>query len=268
MDSATPTPPLNEVLKLLRESCSRSATVMTEAEWLNWVERSGSREWLYVVRWSENPLMFTFGSTGGDGRRLRFSGVFNSVLVGRPDYRVDFIMMRKIFGPPKIEIFEYNRPTDDRYNQIMRKLNLKHPWYGIKAEVAGDLTKSIYVGFKHSKFWKSLDKETQNLFDEYMTDVYFGRLKHPRNATRQCNWGDTVDAEFLELVNKAHLIPAIEKVLELEFPKKGFKISMKDVSKINDALKNGSQRDLNDILSEIESSEPVALLANLNKKAR
>lgn len=101
-----------------------------------------------------------------------------------------------------------------------------------------------------------------------MTEVYFGKLKHPRNIARECYWGDTLDAEFLELVNKGHLIPAVEKVLEVEFPKKGFKISMKDVSKINDALKKGSERDLNEILKEIESAKPEQLLANLNKRTR
>jgi hypothetical protein len=258
--------PLTEVRKLLREASSRSTTLATEQEWANWVERATYREWVYLITWSTKPLLFTFGSTGGDGRRLRYSGVFNSVLIGKPEYRVDYIMMRKIFGAGSIEIFEYDRPTDDRVNQVLKKLNLTHPWYGIKANEPGDLTKSIYVGFKHSKHWRDQTDEVKKLFDEYMNDVYFAKLKHPRNENRHYYWGETVDAEFLELIDKAHLIPAVEKVLGLEFPKKGFRISIKDVSKINDALKSGSKRDISQVLNEIENSKPEQLLANLKKR--
>ncbi len=51
------------------------------------------------------------GTASGDGERLVKSGLLQAKVVGKYDRRVEYLMLRKMRGPPRVTVFEYEIPA-------------------------------------------------------------------------------------------------------------------------------------------------------------
>ena len=246
---------------LLREACLKSIQIRTETEWTDLVEKAGNCEWVFLISWSSQPALFCWGTTAAEGKRLRFSGALNPNIIGTYEYRVDFFMLKKIFGPPTIEIFQYDRNSEQKAELIKRRMGVTHPWYGINAKEAGDITKVVYANFQKTKHWLGLDDKVRSRFQQYMTDVYFAKRVHPRNPKRHYHYSDSLDFDFLNTIGLDDLTTSIETALECKFQRRKFKIKNIDPN----AAAPESAKDLNEVLSEIENCAPEHLIAGLKR---
>ena len=58
------------------------------------------------------------------------------------------------------------------------------------------------------------DKEE---FENYLNTVFFARRVHPKNPKRTFYWGDSLEPNFLPVINCGHYEQTIEKVLRVKF---------------------------------------------------
>ena len=152
----------------------------------------------------------------GTSNRIRKSSILNNKLTGKYDRRVDYLMLKKIYGLEKVYLFEYKEPLN-KEKQLKDLHNQKHCYIGLEGKDRVEISKNIYHDFKQTNWYINLDTNDKTLFDEYFNDVFLGKLKHPENPKRTFFYGDSLEPKFLRTVNKEYLEPVIEKVLDVKF---------------------------------------------------
>jgi len=203
----------NEVIKFFEKESVNSFSFNTELEIKNSINRNF--KYLYLILWSEDNI-YSWGTMSGKSNRIRKSSILNRKLTGKYDRRVDYLMLKKIYGLKKVYLFEFLNPLI-KEKELKKIFKQNHCYHGLNGENRDEISKSIYERFKDTNWFNKIDIDTKNLFDDFFFNVFLGKLKHPKNPKRTFYYGDCLEPKFLRTINKGYLEPVIEKVLDVIF---------------------------------------------------
>ena len=204
----------NQSLEYLKSNCVSFFDCMSEQEFKMKYQKSYS---VYLIKWKMNEV-FSWGTMSPKSNRIRKSSIFNNVLYGKYDRRVDYLMLLKIYGLEKVFVFDFRTKEDSRICEETIKLskNQRHCFSGIIGKDRDEISKNIYSLFKKTPWYEKFDESTKVLFDEFFNDVFMGKVKHPRRNI-VFKHGDVLEPKFLRELNKDYLEPIVEKVLSVNF---------------------------------------------------
>lgn len=191
-----------EVIKFFEKESINSFSFSTELEMKNLINRNF--KYLYLILWSEDNI-YSWGTMSGKSNRIRKSSILNRKLTGKYDRRVDYLMLKKIYGLKKVYLFEFLDPLI-KEKELKRIFTQNHCYHGLNGKNRDEISKSksIYERFKGTNWFKKIDIDTKNLFDDFFFNVFLGKLKHPENPKRTFYYGDCLE-------------PIIEKILDVNF---------------------------------------------------
>lgn len=202
-----------DVVTFFDKECIKSFSFTSELEMKKSIEKQC--KYVYLIIWSTDNI-YSWGTMSGTSNRIRKSSILNNKLTGKYDRRVDYLMLKKIYGLEKVYLFEYKEPLN-KEKQLKDLHNQKHCYFGLEGRDRVEISKNIYQDFKQTNWYVNLDLNDKTLFDEYFNDVFLGKLKHPKNPNRTFFYGDSLEPKFLRTINKEYLEPVIEKVLDVKF---------------------------------------------------
>jgi hypothetical protein len=202
-----------EVIKFFEKESINSFSFSTELEMKNSININS--KYLYLILWSEDNI-YSWGTMSGKSNRIRKSSTLNRKLTGKYDRRVDYLMLKKIYGLKKVYLFEFLNPLI-KEKELKTIFTQNHCYHGLNGKNRDEISKSIYERFKDTNWFKKIDIDTKNLFDDFFFNVFLGKLKHPENPKRTFYYGDCLEPKFLRTINKEYLEPVIEKVLDVIF---------------------------------------------------
>lgn len=205
----------NQTLDYLKEKSISFFECISEIEFKSRYEKSYS---IYVIKWKKQDV-FNWGTMSPNNNRIRLSSIFNNKLTGKYDRRVDYLMLKKIFGLEKVIIFKFNTRDETLIHErkIKTSKNQLFCFSGIDGENRHEISKNIYKSFVETKWFKSFEQKDKKLFDEFFSDVFLGKLRHPKNPKRTFYYGDCLEPKFLVTINKEYLEDSVEKVLDVRF---------------------------------------------------
>jgi hypothetical protein len=208
----------SQIFNYLEESSIDYRTCQSEPETKSFLIKG--KKYLYLIVWSEKASIYSWGTTiGGSGNRIRKSSIFNSKLTGKYDRRVDYLMLKILYGSPTIYLFEtIDNPTiiESRIKNINGTM---HCYYGLTGNNRVEISKEIFIEFKQTDHYSCQSKSVKEHFEEYFSEVFLANRKHPNNPKRTFCFGDSLEPKFLRVIDKQHLEEAIKIVLNVRFYK-------------------------------------------------
>ena len=182
------------------------------------IKKSTFKSWIYFIQFTEN--IYAWGTASKDAKRIRKTSLFNSKLTGKYDRRGEYLMLKEIYGMPKVILFECEHAFEieqQRRSVIYKSNRLGACFRGFTSNDRKGITLEIYESFKMIEKFKELTNDEKKLFDEFIHQYYLGKLRHPtRNASFY--FGDCLEPNFLDkTLKRDDLIPVIEKALSVRF---------------------------------------------------
>jgi hypothetical protein len=207
--------------KFFAKHTCRRIEVREWSDWLRFKKESANRQWIYLYRFENGvlPIVEAWGTSAKTNDRLRKAGLFHRKLAGKYDRRVDLLMLREIYGMPKVWVFEASNDTKAREieGEFCRKCNQKHCYSGFSGTAREEISREIIAEFEETRHWRELCEPDRIGFKRYLSEVFFRRRTHPRNPNRMFNFGDSLEPGFLRELGFRDLEPAIERALRVEF---------------------------------------------------
>ena len=202
-------------LAILHNGAVRGCQIDDWEDWLEFKRQSAFAEWVYFARFG--PDVFAWGTASGNGSRLRKSMLFHYTLTGKYDRRVDYLMLKAIYGKPEVWVFEaWDSLALER--RLVQSVGNRCCYGGVDARDREMISREIFERFKKTGRWQSQSAAVQVLFQEYLERIYFSRVVHPSEPSRTFSFGDSLEPGFIErTLGRPDLIPAIESVLNVKF---------------------------------------------------
>jgi len=191
------------------------AEILTWGDWLNYKRGRKNKSWLYLYIFT--PKICAWGTTSNTSDRLRKACLFNPKPTGKYDRRVDYLMLKIIFKMPTVWVFKSLGKATELESALKKQFGQNHCYRGIPGRCRMEISNNIVEMFKKTTHWKSLSWSIREKFQKYLDKAYFRFLKHPDNPKRTFHFGDSLEPGFLRKVGFANLVPAIEKVLNVEY---------------------------------------------------
>ena len=91
-------------LDYLNQNCIDFNLTHSNDDWRSFKKSNG--QYVYFIIWNESHEIFSWGTTSAKSDRIRKSSLLNDKLTGKYDRRVDYLMLKIIYGNPKIYIYE------------------------------------------------------------------------------------------------------------------------------------------------------------------
>lgn len=202
-------------LDYLSQHCLSSKLILNNEDWRSF--KKSESQYVYFIIWDENHEIFSWGTTSGKSDRLRKSSLLNSKLTGKYDRRVDYLMLKIIYGNPKIFIFEMPQTATIFETFLKNHFGQLHCWIGLNGKDRNDISKGIIQEFQNTNHFKNLLITDKIEFENFLNNVYFAKRVHPKNPKRTFYWGDSLEPNFLPVINCGHYEQTIEKVLNVKF---------------------------------------------------
>lgn len=202
-------------LDYLSQHCLSSKLILNNEDWRSF--KKSESQYVYFIIWDENHEIFSWGTTSGKSDRLRKSSLLNSKLTGKYDRRVDYLMLKIIYGNPKIFIFEMPQTATIFETFLKNHFGQLHCWIGLNGKDRNDISKGIIQEFQNTNHFKNLLITDKIEFENFLNNVYFAKRVHPKNPKRTFYWGDSLEPNFLLVINCGHYEQTIEKVLNVKF---------------------------------------------------
>jgi hypothetical protein len=206
---------INFSLEYLNENCVDSKLIQINEEWKSFKKASG--QYVYFIIWNESAEIFSWGTTSGISDRIRKSSLLNVKLTGKYDRRVDYLMLKIIYGSPKIIVFEMPQKATEYEMFLKHHFCQLHCWNGLAGKDRNEISKGIIQEFKKTNHFTSLFALDQKEFENYLNHVFFAKRVHPKNPKRTFYWGDSLEPNFLPVIGCSHYENTIEKVLKVKF---------------------------------------------------
>lgn len=204
-----------EAVKTLKRLTRRSRKIESWDDWLAFKRESEKLQWLYLYAF--NSRVYAWGKSTQSSDRLRKAGLFHEKLTGKYDRRVDYLMLKKVYGMPEVWVFEAHAEAIEAESEMKRRFGQDHCYRGLVGANRREVSQSITKKFKKTQHWRSLTDATRSGFNEYLELVYFAMLRHPKNPKRTFYWGDSLEPGFLRTIGLKYLEPAVEQALGVRF---------------------------------------------------
>lgn len=202
-------------LDYLNQNCVDFKLIHSNEDWRIFKKSIG--QYVYFIIWNESLEIFSWGTTSGKSDRIRKSSLLNDKLTGKYDRRVDYLMLKIIYGNPKIYIFEMPEIATKFETFLKQHFNQNHCWMGLKGKDRKEISKGIIQEFKITNHYESLLDKDKEEFENYLNNVFLARRVHPNNPNRTFYWGDSLEPNFLRVINCDHYEEIIERVLKVKF---------------------------------------------------
>ena len=195
----------------------RHQEITQKRDWQEFITTSQNEQWVYVIEFSE--AISAWGTASGKGNRFIKSGLLQSNLTGKYDRRGDYMMLKKIYGQPKITVFELSCdatiPEQKLRLQIHGHTGRGSACYiGFQNRDRDGITTEIYSLFKENDAYKRSTDNHRVLFDEFIRNFYLARLRHPQNPKRTFYYGDCMEPNFIRrTLNRPDLADAVCAIL-------------------------------------------------------
>ena len=205
---------LSEIYSFLSENSSKEITTTYESDLKEFLEKES--KYLYLIVWSEENEIFSWGTMSRSSDRIRKSSLLNKKLTGKYDRRIDYLMLKKLYPKFKLKVYKTEKSIILE-NHLKQVFNQKHCHKGISGNNRDDISKFIYSQFKDSEHYKIQSELDKNLFEEFFNSIFLGKMRHPNNPKRTFYWGDCLEPKFLRTIGKERYEPVIERVLDVKF---------------------------------------------------
>ena len=181
-------------------------------------EKHTRSNYIYLIKWNKEDV-FNWGTMTSKSNRIRKSSILNKKLTGKYDRRVDYLMLKKIYGLEVIHLFEFETNEDSRFHEevIKKSKNQKHCFSGIEGGNRDEISNQVFDLFKKTNWFLQFDESLRKLFNEFFYDIFLGKLRHPKNSKRTFYYGDCLEPKFLRVIDKEYLEDPIEKILDCIF---------------------------------------------------
>ena len=192
--------------------------ISEESEMKVFKKNSMVNKYVYLIKWSDS--MFSWGTMSNSNDRIRKSSVLNKKLTGKYDRRVDYLILKIMYGLPIIYVFEFQENERTYEGHIKKHFNQSHCYRGFNGSDRREISTSLLAQFQLTEYYKSLTSTDRSLFEEYMEDVFFNESawRPIRGSSRSWAWGDSLEPNFLERkLNNKYLETGIETVLNVKF---------------------------------------------------
>lgn len=199
----------------LKQNCVDYKLIQINEEWKSFKKSNG--QYVYFIIWNEDCEIFSWGTTSGKSDRIRKTSLLNDKLTGKYDRRVDYLMLKIIYGNPKIYIYEMPQTATIFETFLKHHFKQIHCWYGLHGKDRNEISKGIIQEFKNTNHFGSLLGIHKEEFENYLNNVFFARRVHPKNPKRTFYWGDSLEPNFLPIINCGQYEKIIEKVLKVKF---------------------------------------------------
>ena len=208
--------------KLLGSGSIRSIEVEAESDWSNFKKSSEFKQWVYLYAWGEPVDVIAWGTCSNTSDRIRKASIFNSKLTGKYDRRGDYLMLKRIYGMPKVWVYEVEGDAKVLEASLKDEFNNQSSTFqencfrGISGN-RDQITRIIFKNLKETSFWTNLAVEDTKVFNEFINEIYLAKIRHPDNTRRTFFYGDCLEPGFLNKIDKAYMIPVVERVLSVSF---------------------------------------------------
>jgi hypothetical protein len=202
-------------LEYLNQSCINSKLITTNEDWKSFKKRSS--QYVYFIIWNHIDDIFSWGTTSGVSDRIRKSSLLNYKLTGKYDRRVDYLMLKIIYGNPKVIVFEMPQKATIYETYLKNCFSQIHCWNGLIGKDRNEISKGIIQEFKKTNHYKSLSTIDKEEFEDYLNYVFFAKRVHPKNSKRTFYWGDSLEPGFLTVIGCSRYEQVIENVLKVKF---------------------------------------------------
>nr|WP_315167131.1 hypothetical protein [uncultured Flavobacterium sp.] len=206
---------INFSLEYLKKNCVDSKLININEDWKSF--KKSSCQYVYFIIWNERDEIFSWGTTSGISDRIRKSSLLNDKLTGKYDRRVDYLMLKIIYGNPKIIVFEMPQKATEYELYLKNHFSQLHCWNGLPGRDRNEISNGIIQKFKETNHFTSLPVTVQVEFENYLKNVFFAKRVHPKNPKRTFYWGDSLEPNFLPIIGYSHYENVIEKVLKVKF---------------------------------------------------
>ena len=165
-----------ETFNFFKSHSRRSGQITNEQESRDFYQKSTSRQWIYLIRFSET--VYASGTQTNSGDRLRKSSFLNSKLTGKYDRRVDYLMLRAIHGQPEIWLFEIEGDAET-VEQQRRKKFYGHTrrgsacFRGFANNDRESISKEIYQKFKKTQTYGAMSEGEQDKFNDFFVNFFW-----------------------------------------------------------------------------------------------
>lgn len=208
----------NETLTFFEKEANRSVSITDWQQARTFFTESTYKEWIYLIRFTDS--IYAWGTASGNGDRLKKSGLLQRKVTGKYDRRVDYQMLKLIYGAPTITLFEMpdNAVAIEqcRRGQIYDGTTKGPCMRGFVKHTRDSIAIEIYEKFKTSAHYVAQTAADKNTFDEFVIKYWLGKLRHPhRNASFY--YGDVLEPGFLgRTLERPDLVPVIERMLQID----------------------------------------------------
>ena len=121
-----------ELLKFIKDNSKGFEKCSNEQDTKTFVDKS--KKYLYLIIWSEDDNIYSWGTMSGKSSRIRKSSIYNSKLTGKYDRRVDYLMLKILYGSPTVYLFETEEEPTKIENEIKNINGTKFCYYGLKGQ--------------------------------------------------------------------------------------------------------------------------------------
>jgi len=202
-------------LNYFKQNCDDFKLVIEEKDWRDFKE--ATKQYVYFIIWNEKQDIFSWGTTSGKSDRIRKSSILNRKLTGKYDRRGDYLMLKIIYGSPKIYVFKMPLKATNYETYLKNHFNQNHCWIGLQGNNRDEISKGIIQEFKKTNHFIKLEEFLKVGFEDYLLNVFFAKRVHPNNPSRTFYWGDSLEPNFLRVIDCKHYEQIIEKVLDVKF---------------------------------------------------
>lgn len=203
----------------LTHATKKSEEVFTQDGWSAFKANCDSKQWLYLYGFGLNigKDIVAFGTSTNSSDRVRKASIFNSKLTGKYDRRIDYLMLKQIYGMPRIIVFEAKGLAVDIENELKQSFGQNHCYRGLQGADRKEIASNIVLSFQSTSHYQNLPQSDKVAFEKFLTEIYFAFRKHPLNPKRTFFWGDCLEPGFLKTIDAADLEPVVERVLKVRF---------------------------------------------------
>ena len=210
---------LNTIKRILSVLCLRYLPIQSEGDWKTFQKTSTNKQWVYLYHFgaSQNLEIIAWGTSANSSDRIRKASMFNPKLTGKYDRRVDYLMLKEIYGMPEVFIFETKGEATVAEAAVKTHFSQSHCYRGLPGTDRKQIAQGIVADFKKTPYFQSLTASDQSEFKRFLQDVYFAFRKHPTNPKRTFYWGDCLEPGFLRTIGVPELEPVVERTLRVLF---------------------------------------------------